>query len=138
MAFKLFGAALDALVLGGGNDTTNDAWTGTTDIYTTAGDVAIGATSASGHRLNVVGHSEGRAVVRGLDFERVGDFPLIVPITYAEGQLGSFNPSGLPTTPGHVGVLGRKTAFGEPGVGVYAWNNDDSVTNIAMYANWAK
>ena len=131
------GAVLDSLVVGSGGDTTNDAWTGTTDTYTTAGNVAIGTSDSEGNRLNVKGYSAGKSAVRGLDYRVVVGPPpyyLPTPYTYAEGLLGAVSPSGLPTTPGHIGVLGRKTASGDPGVGVYAWNNDDADENIALYA----
>ncbi len=124
------GGVLDSLSFGGGTDTTNDSWTGTGDVYTTSGNVSIGTSATSGHRLNVMADSAGNAAVRGVDYDSI----FTSRITSSDGQLGVESPAGLPGLPTSIGVLGRKFNTGGSGVGVYGLNSNTEASNYAMYA----
>jgi|GEM_PF-1148192 len=123
------GAVLDSLQIGDGADTTNDSWTGLTNVYTTSGDVSIGTDDSDGHRLNVKGQIlDGVAAVTGSTGGNV-----VVPLPYSRGQLSVRQPS-LPTAAQYVGALGYVSSLAtNPAVGVYGWNADSSSANYGVY-----
>ncbi len=81
-------------------------------------------------KLDVGTHVSGRAAIKGANEYDTTE--------YAAGYLGFFSPAscslGLPFKPEDIGVLGVKFNAGDDGVGVYAWNNDDSENNYSLYS----
>ncbi|MCF8235852.1 MAG: hypothetical protein K9G67_12960 [Bacteroidales bacterium] len=95
------------------------------DIYFSAGQVAIGTNDPLSHGLNAVNYTDGKAAVRGSD--QWGDD------SYATGFLGVLKPSylGAPISVWNAAVLGIKPNVGLDGAAIYGWNNDDNSTNYA-------
>jgi hypothetical protein len=90
------------------------------DIYYTAGRVAIGTNDPSFYGLNVRNYVSGQGAVRGLDDDGFW--------TYAEGQLGflnwPLNSGNLPFDVNNIGVFGKIPGNGANGASIYGWNND--------------
>ncbi len=97
------------------------------DIFFTAGRVAIGTSNPNGNGMNVEHYVSGKGAVRGANQNN--------QTVFAEGYLGILYPGniGIPGDPSinNIGVLGIKPNNGSNGAAVYGWNNDDNTANFA-------
>ncbi len=96
-------------------------------IYIDAdGNVAMGQNTTSGHGLNVINYTPGKAAVQGLNQSGA--------TLYASGMLGVYDAGilGAPFGSSNLGVFGYIPVFGAGTYGhaVAGWNNDDATQNF--------
>jgi hypothetical protein len=96
-------------------------------IYIDAdGNVAMGQSTTSGHGLNVINFTPGKAAVQGLNQSGT--------TLYASGMLGVLDAGvmGTPLGSSNLGVFGYIPVFGAGTYGhaVAGWNNDDAAQNF--------
>ncbi len=104
----------------------NGGWSNSMIIDWETGNIGMGTNNPGNYRLCVSNYLTGAAAVRGV--EQLGTY------IYAEGQLGVYSPTGLPTSPMNVGVLGIKGNAGLSGVAIYAYNSHGLGEDYSIYS----